>query len=222
MVSRMLVIRALDERTMLEKKIHGMIKSAGFVDIIKPGEDTVCRNHIAREEFYKEAEDKYQKILRLIKRYNNLDAAIVESNANTVIETVYGSFTVAAAILLRNRLRDDGFFHEKADNFEMLLSQRMQEEYMECIELMEKRNKELGEVAENMRLSILEQGKAPRQGNPLEIVESYVQDNTAALADPLDIRRTIQELKEKRELLLAELNVQIRISNATTYIELQL
>ncbi|MDO4273901.1 MAG: hypothetical protein Q4D16_09530 [Eubacteriales bacterium] len=228
MVSRMLVIRALDEKRMLEKRIHELIKTAGFVDIVCAGGDTVCRNHIDREEFCREADEKYQRILKLIKRYNNLDAAIAESNANTVIDTVYGKFTVAAAILLRNRLREDGCFREKADNFEVQLSERMQEEYRQCIEEMDKRNKELGQEAENMRLSILGQGNSlrqgshPKQGNPLEVVDAYVQENMTELADPLDIRQKIQELKEKRELLLAELNVQIRISNATTYVTIQI
>ena len=53
-------------------------------------------------------------------RYQKIDAAIVASNAKTIIQTSYGEFTVAGAISLRSRLRGTGIYDEEA-NFELAL-----------------------------------------------------------------------------------------------------
>ena len=103
---KLLVTQALDERDLLAKKINDKIYSAVLADVVKNNEDTVYNRRLTREEFQREAESAYQQILDLIERYNRLEAAIVESNANTYIETSYGRFSVAGAITLRNRIRD--------------------------------------------------------------------------------------------------------------------
>ena len=104
---RLLVTQALDERDLLVKKINDKIQAASFADVVKHNEEQVYNRRLSREEFKKEAESAYQQITDLIERYNRLEAAIVESNANTYIETSYGRFSVAGAISLRNRMRGD-------------------------------------------------------------------------------------------------------------------
>jgi len=66
-----------------------------LADVVKKNEQNVYHRRISREEFKKETESAYQQIVDLIDRYNRLEAAIVESNANTYIETSYGIFAGA-------------------------------------------------------------------------------------------------------------------------------
>ena len=106
MGEKMLVTQALDERDLLVKKIADKIANASFIDTIRPNEDNVYLKRVSLDEFKKLAESEYQQINSLLKRYAQLDAALVASNANTEITTSYGTFTVAAAISLKNRLRD--------------------------------------------------------------------------------------------------------------------
>ena len=113
--TKLLVTQALDERDLLVKKINDKIHTATLADVIKHNEDTVYNRRLTREEFQKEAESAYQQICDLIERYNRLEAAIVESNANTFIETSYGRFSVAGAITLRNRMRGDVKYGGAAD-----------------------------------------------------------------------------------------------------------
>lgn len=54
----------------------------------------------------------------------------------------------------------------------------------------------------------------------MDVVETYVRENTVVLADPLDIKKKMETLAEKRDNLLRELDTQIKVSNATTYIEI--
>ena len=216
---RLLVTQALDERDLLNKKINDKIMSAVFVDVVKHNEETVLNRRVDRETFQKEAQSAYQQINDLIERYKNIEAAIVESNANTFIETSYGKFSIAAAIALRNRLRGDLKFDGKAD-FETTLYQRMKRAYEDCVTTMELKNDALAETAEQMHLSILGRETKVKNNKPLEVVETYIKENSMELADPLNIVSKMEQLQERKDKLLSELETQIKVSNATTVIVL--
>ena len=218
MENKLLVTQALDERRLLKKKIHDKIEKASFVDIIRRNEEQVSEKRIPRQDFHKEAESAYQQINDLITRYTRLDAAIIQSNANTWIDTSYGRLSVAAAISLRDRLAEDHDFGYENKDFYVHLYDKMKKEYIQRVEKIETKNKALAQTAENMRLSILGKDTKIREEKPLEVVEAYVKENTSELADPLDIRRKMEELKERRDTLLTELDTQIKVSNATVFV----
>ena len=218
MADKMLVTQALDERDLLVKKINDKIEKANFVDTIKPNEEKVLDARVSREEFAKEAEGAYQQIQDLIDRFQKIDAAIVASNANTKINTSYGEFTVAGAISLRNRLRGIGSYDGEAD-FEAALQLKLEKDFQKRLSAAELKNKQLQSTAESMRLSILGKDTKVKDEKPLEVVEAYVKENTTELVDPLDVQKKTAMLKEKRDTLLTELDTQIKVSNATTFIE---
>lgn len=219
MSERLLVTQALDERDLLVKRINDKIAKASFIDTIKNNENTVAAARIDKETFGQNAESQYQQITDLIDRFQKIDAAIVASNASTKIETSYGEFTVAGAISLRGRLRGQGVYEDTAD-FEGALLKKMQREYADRVDIAESKNHQLTLTAENMRLSILGKDAKVKDEKPLDVVEEYVRENTTVLVDPLDIQKKATALKEKRENLLRELDTQIKVSNATTYIEI--
>ncbi|MBO4900915.1 MAG: hypothetical protein J5509_11570 [Lachnospiraceae bacterium] len=218
MSEKMLVTQALDERDLLVKKINDKIEKAKFVDTIKPNEERVNGERISRDDFTKAAESAFQQINDLIERYNRIDAAIVASNASTRIQTSYGEFTVAGAISLRNRLRGNSFKDDRCD-FESLLQNELERQYAVMVEFAEKKNFSLQETAENMRYSILGRDAKVKDDKPLEVVETYIRENTTELVDPLDVRKKIERLQDKKHTLLTELETQIKVSNATTVIE---
>ena len=219
MAEKMLVTQALDERDLLVKKISDKIEKACFVDTIKPNEDRSYEERITREEFTKQAESAFQQINDLIARFGRIEAAIVASNASTRIITSFGEFTVAGAIALRSRLRDRDVYEGNAD-FESVMLEKMRDEYQRRVQFAEAKNRQLQTTAENMRLSILGKDTKVKDDKPLEVVEAYVRENTTELLDPLDIQKKIDSLREKRDTLLSELDTRIKVSNATTFIEI--
>ncbi len=218
-MEEMLVTQALDERDLLVKKINDKIQKASFVDTMKHNQDKVFANQTGKDVYVGQAESAYQQITDLIARYQKIDAAITESNAKTWIETVYGSYTVAAAISLRSRLRGAGTYGDEAD-FEGRLSRKMEEEYQSRIQFMDQKNRQLQTTAEEMRLSILGRENKSREEKPLEVVEAYVRENTTELVDPLCVKQRISEFTDKRDSLLRELDTRIKVSNATTTIRI--
>ena len=215
---KMLVTQALDERDLLVKKIRDKISKASFVDVKKRNEEKVLNGQVSKKEFEKQAKASFQQIGDLIENYTKIDAAIIASNANTWVETSYGKFTVAAAIALRSRLDERGAYADEG-TFEDNLAFKMNEEYSESIRMADAKNKLLADTAEQMRLSILGKDTKTKEEKPLEVVEAYVKENTMELVDPLGILKKTEEIREKQQTLLSELNTQIKVSNATTFIE---
>lgn len=217
-MEKMLVTQALDERDLLVKKIADKIEKASFTDIIKNNEEKVAEARIDKDTFSKNANAAYQQIMDLIDRFQRIDAAIVASNANTRITTSFGEFTVAGAISLRSRMKGIGAYDENAD-FESMLKYKLEKEYNLRVQQADAKNRQLQSTAENMRLSILGKDTKVKDDKPLAVVEAYVKENTTELVDPLEIVSKIEKINEKRATLMSELDTQIKVSNATTFIE---
>lgn len=215
MENKLLITQALDERDLLVKKINSKIERIDFVDGKKRNEEKVIQQVVTKEEFCKKVKTSYQQIQDLIKRYQKIDEAIITSNANTYIETSFGTYSVAVALSMRNRLRE-----LNAMDFETILRNKMEENYYEVLELKDLRNRRLEEDAEKMRLSILGKDGKYKDDKPLSVVDAYISENTVELIDPLNVLDEIESLKDKHTTLLSELETKIKISNATTLIEI--
>lgn len=215
MENKLLITQALDERDLLVKKINSKIERIDFVDGKKRNEEKVIQQVITKEEFCKKVKTSYQQIQDLIKQYQKIDEAIITSNANTYIETSFGTYSVAVALSMRNRLRE-----LNAMDFETILRNKMEENYYEVLELKDLRNRRLEEDTEKMRLSILGKDGKYKDDKPLSVVDAYISENTVELIDPLNVLDEIESLKDKHTTLLSELETKIKISNATTFIEI--
>jgi hypothetical protein len=219
MAEKMLITQALDERDLLVKKIRDKIEKASFTDVKKHNEKNVIDGRVEEETFRRDAESAYQQINDLIDRFQKIDAAIVASNAVTMIHTSFGDYTVAGAISLRSRMRGTGNYGDRGD-FEGLLYKKMKDELDKRLISIENKNGQLEATAEGMRLSILGKESKTKDDKPLEVVTAYVQENTAELVDPLDVTKKVNGIQEKRFNLLSEIDTQIKVSNATTFIEI--
>ena len=234
MAEKMLVTQALDERDLLKKKINQNIEEFQCVDYARNNEERGINSKKSREEFAAEARAAYQQILDRIARYQKIEAAVIASNASTIIKTSYGEYTVAAAIALRNRMREKksrqafaiesfkkigaGLYKEYF--FDVSLSENMINQKKKTKNGAKEKNKRLEEQAETMRLSILGKDTKVKDDKPLAIVDAYINENRTELMDPLGVIKRAEELRMKTATLLKEIDTQIKISNATTLIEI--
>ena len=136
-----------------------------------------------------------------------------------MIKTTFGDYTVAGAISLRSRLRSKGSYEGESD-FESALRKKLENDLERSVLIANGKNMDLQKAADGMRLSILGKDAKVKNDKPLEVVDAYISENTTEVVDPLDIRKKVEKLKEKRDTLLTELDTQIKVSNATTFIEI--
>ena len=218
MSEKMLMTQALDERDLLVKKINDKIKKIRLVDVKKRNEEKTAESRNSVEEFKQNAESAFQQITDFIERYQRLDTAIIASNASTWIETSYGKYSVAGAIALRNRLKGEGIYSDEG-SFEDNIIEQFRIQYQNAIQTVDTINRILERQAEDMRMSILGKDSKTKEAKPLDVVDAYIKENTTEIIDPLGAEKKMQELHEKKETWLSELNTRIKVSNATTFIE---
>lgn len=216
MAEKMLVTQALDERDLLVKKIGDKIAKIKLVDCKRKNEDKTVGQRLTAEEFCKQASASYQQIMDLIDRYQRIDAAIIASNTSSFVETSVGKMSLACAISMRSRLKSG---KAKGINFEQQLIEIAQEQFRSNVRVADSRNKSLENQAENMRLSILGKDSKIKDDKPLEVVTAYIRENTTEIVNPLDVEKRTADLRTKIDALIKELETQIKVSNATTFIE---
>ena len=215
----MLVTQALDERDLLVAKINDKIRKIKVIDTKRVNEEKTMGERESVEDFTSAAKAAYQQVMDLITRYQRIDAAIVASNAATMIETTYGQYTVAGAIALRNRLKENLGITGDTTNFELKLVKQMEQQYQNGVQFADMKNKMIESQAETMRTSILGKDSRVKDAKPLEVVDAFIKENTTEIIDPLGVTQKAQELNDKVNTLLTELNTKIKVSNATTMIE---
>ena len=135
-----------------------------------------------------------------------------------MIETAQGEMTVAAAIVLRARLNGNGIYGSDG-TFEENLIAVSRKQYEQAVQLLETRNKLMENKADDMRMAILGRDAKGKDDAPLEVVTAFIQANTTEMIDPLSVEKRTQELRERLDTLLSELDTKIKVSNATTVIE---
>ena len=227
----LLVINALNERDLLRERIFHQISKLRVVDYKKQCEDRTAEKLEDASEFCEKAKSDFQSIQDLIRNYDQIDAAIVASNATTVVKTKYGDYTVAAAIALKQRLKTsagkdlsramlamDQRLMEKRD-FESEAIKVMQSQLVDMVEKVKKAQTALEASAEVMRNNILGGDKTKKDAASLAVVDEYLKTNRYLLVDPLNLSEQITKMKAEREDLYNELDTAIKISNATTSIQ---
>ena len=227
----LLVINALNERDLLRDRIFHQISKLRVVDYKKQCEERTAELLEGAKEFGEKARSDYQSIQDLIRNYDELDAAIVASNATTMVKTKYGEYTVAAAIALKQRLRvSSGKDFSRAmltmdknlmsrRDFESEAIQVMQNQLVDMVEKVKKAQTALEASAEVMRNNILGGDKNKKDTASMAVVDEYLKTNRYLLVDPLNLSEKIAKMKAEREDLFNELDTAIKISNATTTVQ---
>lgn len=214
-MEKMLVTQALDERDLLVKKINDKIAKLEPLDVIRNNAETGIESRMTREDFKTATESAYQQIIDLIDRFDRLDAAIVNSNANTMIRVCEKEMSVAGAIALRNRMITVG----SSKDFERSLINAMQRKLIDVSATIKSENNLVAATANSMRMSILGKDAKTKDDKPLAVVDAYVSENSMVMMDPLGVAGKIDDMTAGRDAILRELDTAIKVSNATTAIE---
>ena len=216
MGEKMLITQALTEKETLQDEICRLIQESKFcfADTICEREEKTQQRKLNETEFSRNAQELFEKIQEKIKRYYQIEEAIIVSNAKVKIHTQVGDFTVAGAVSLRNRLRGKSTYQNS------LFEVNMDQEYTRSVQQIKNMNLQLEERADAIRLSILGKDSKGKGDNSLDSVNDFRKENTMELVDPLDIKTLIDENEAKRNALLSELDTRLKVSNATTFIEI--
>lgn len=223
-MEKITLVEALDRRKILHKRIYDRIQQAQFVEWHKHNQPGTSVKNQNVTEFKANAKKEYQGIQEQIAYYNRLNQAISKANAESMIQTSVGKMSISAVVVLRNRIQNGGSLKSIDDrtDFEEALAKKMQLEMQATLAEIDNKNEKMMVSADTMRNSILSKenkGKG-EDATALAVVDTYLNGNRAELIDPIDVDRKCTEIREKMEALVAELNMKLKIANATVEIEI--
>lgn len=220
-MEKMTLVEALDRRKILRERIYNRIQLAEFVEWHKHNQPGTFKKNQNVAEFEANAKKEYQEIRDQIAYYHRLSDAISRANAENLIKTSVGEMSISAVVSFRNRIQNRGVLRADRTDYEEVLATKMEREMLETLAEVDNKNEKMMVSADTMRNSILSKENKGKGEDTmaLAVVDTYLNENRAELIDPIDANRKCAEIREKMEALVTELNMKLKIANATVEIE---
>ena len=198
--------RALSELKMLNARIDAATSDVELVRANRKSNEKI--NGMPIDEYKKDMQGSYDKVISLIHYRNRLKALVVASNAQTVVTIGSKTMTVAEAIERKQSIQ-----------LEKDLLATLRRQYQRALTQVTDANEALPEKLETYLINIL--GSKDKQ-SPDEVklhTETFMKRNEYELIDPMNIKKIINELTAQIEEFESEVDAVLSESNATTFIE---
>ena len=201
---RMTITEGLVELKLLNKRIEkaiykDFIWSAKKVDMTA---DEVAKHKEIGEANMSSVED-------LIANRNAIKAAIVKSNAVTMVNVAGTEMTVAEAIERKTYIESE----------KMLLAE-WQRQYAQARNNVDVQNRRVQERIDNMLSQIAASSKSDIEEAQKVMSETYMENNGWDIFDPVNLKEKIDALDEKIDQFEKNVDVVLSVSNAVTMIEI--
>lgn len=200
----MTITEGLVELKLLNKRIEkaiykDFIWSAKKVDMTA---DEVAKHKEIGEANMSSVED-------LIANRNAIKAAIVKSNAVTMVNVAGTEMTVAEAIERKTYIESE----------KMLLAE-WQRQYAQARNNVDVQNRRVQERIDNMLSQIAASSKSDIEEAQKVMSETYMENNGWEIFDPVNLKEKIDALDEKIDQFEKNVDVVLSVSNAVTMIEI--
>ena len=209
----MLIAEALDERDFLRKKILEKIKKLKAATVVKTSDKTVDDGRTI-EQFNEDAVTAVQSIRDQIKRYKAINLAIANSNSTETVTVGGRTMTRAEAITIRKD-------HAMQADLEDMLNRKLFESIGDA-QVIYSRSKSAYEKSRERYIQTLlnSEGAKELSEDKLLAVDSITKGDIPVLLDPVKLIDKVDTFVEEQERFYKELETAIKVSNASTFIEL--
>lgn len=209
-MEQMLVTKGLNELKLLDSRIYRKINEGEFVGAAKVSVPNV-KGKISKEAFKANAKADYQSIMALVKRRNAIKAAIIVSNATTMVDIAGKQMTVAEAIDKKSSIE-----YEKA------LLEQLNTQFLVALNKVTAENEKVDESIEQLlNTAYGKEGKEKiTEASHHAIAEPYRAANEYGLVDALEIEGLIKRMRDDIQSFESEVDTALQISNSITMIEI--
>lgn len=212
---KMTIHKALAELKTMDDRINKAIRSTSYVLAAKHSAEKI--NGVKVSNFKEQMRSGYQKVTDLIKRRDAMKRAVVLSNATTKVKIGDNEYTVAEAIEMKNHGME----------FRSALLRQMNSDYIAAQnDLARNGGEALEKKSEQYVLAVIAaQPKDSKMSADSDVMkglrQTYIENNTYDLIDPLDITKVIETLDAEINEFNAEVDAALSVSNALTVIEFE-
>lgn len=202
------ITEALNELKLYDSKIRKAINNATFCGAAKKSSDKV--GVIKKENFDERAKASYQSVTDLIANRNALKSAIVKSNAETMI-TVDG----------KSMTRAEGIERKNSIEYEEELLNEMKVQYASAIATVGKENKKVDNKVDELLATLVgkDSTKQLSKEDQEAVEKPYRSKNEFEFIDPIGIFDRLTSLEADIDGFKSNIDSQLVLSNATSFIE---
>lgn len=207
----MTIHKGLAELKILDGRIKKEIQNGSYCAANKHSNEKI--NGITIEDFRKTVQGTYDKVTDLINRRKAIKKAIVLSNAKTTVKIADTEYTVAEAIEMKNH----------GIEFETMLINVMDMQYKQAqAEVNRQNGNNLEERADQYVTAIYGQKDGKTNSADIEKVrKDFLEANSYEIVDPINIPEKSEELRNKIDSFMAEVDSALSVSNALTEITIE-
>lgn len=212
-MEKMLIAEALDERDFLRKKILEKIKKLNVATVVKTSDNAVD-NGKTIDQFNEDAVSAVQSIKDQINRYKAINLAIAKSNATETVTVCGRTMSRAEAITIRKD-------HVSGIDLEDCLNRKLFDSISDA-QVTYSRLKTNYERSRDKYIQTLlaSEGAKELSDDKLKAVDSITKGDIPVLLDPVDLANQVDSFVETQEKFYKELDTAIKVSNASTFIEI--
>ena len=204
----MTVHQALCELKVLENKIRGAIISGIYCVSNKHSNNKI--NGIPIEEYTKMMVGSYDKVCDFIARQEAIKRAVTKSNAVTVVMIGDKEYTVAEAIWMKNHGCESNKLFVKNLNEQFVAAQGNVNSH---------NGRELEDRADDYVTAMY--GSKENRVNSEDVERTrneFITSNSYEIIDPINISKKIEEIQNKIDRFMIEVDSALSVSNAITKI----
>ncbi len=207
----MTIHKGLAELKILDGRIKKEIQNGSYCAANKHSNEKI--NGITIEDFRKTVQGTYDKVTDLINRRKAIKKAIVLSNAKTTVKIADTEYTVAEAIEMKNH----------GIEFETMLINVMDMQYKQALAEVNRQNgNNLEERADQYVTAIYGQKEGKTNSADIDKVrKDFLEANSYEIVDPINVPEKVEELRQKIDAFMADVDSALSVSNALTEITIE-
>jgi len=205
---KLTITRALAELKLLDKRIQKEIVGINYVDLYRKRHNKLKKTQMTVEEYEKAVQSDMQSLNDLMHRRRKMKAALLESNATTIIKVAGEKMTVAEAIDRKQTI-----------DYLKQMVEVMRHQYSYALSQVQEDEPKLQERVEAMLEANLGKDKKVDSDDYDKIALPFIEANTLRMVDPLKIDKEIKKLDEMIDEFESEVDFVLSESNARTEIE---
>ncbi|GFN32503.1 hypothetical protein [Paenibacillus xylaniclasticus] len=201
------ITRGLAELKTLDSRIRKAIQETSYIGLVT-GKKAIV-GYKDNTEYESKVKSNYQSVNDLIKRRNNIKAAIVKSNAETIVTVGGKEMTVAEAIERKSSIE-----------YEQLLLHKLTNEYAAAIRKYEQEEEKVKGRLDELIKTTFGSDKKPTADQYDATSKPFLEQNEPKLIDPLKLKNEIDKLSCEIEEFLTNVDYELSTINAITQIEI--
>lgn len=207
----MTIHKGLAELKILDGRIKKEIQNGSYCAANKHSNEKI--NGIPIDDFKKSVQGTYDKVTDLINRRKAIKKAVVLSNAKTTVKIADVEYTVAEAIEMKNH----------GIELEALLINAMDKQYQQAqAEVNRQNGNNLEERADQYVTAIYGQKEGKTNSADIDKVrKDFLEANSYEIVDPINVPEKVEELRQKIDAFMADVDSALSVSNALTEITIE-